>query len=83
MPPYLNVCGQAQQKSEFWAKNIMFWPKMAIFSGPKIFKSVLADRAHRVCYFEVSYAPLPQCIWSGSRNEQIRTAGCPCSIGIL
>ena len=58
MPLYLNVYGQAQQKSKFWAKNIMFWPKMAIFSGPKIFKSGSADRAHRVFHFEVSYAPL-------------------------
>ena len=68
MPLYLNVYGQAQQKSKFWAKNIMFWPKMAIFIGPKIFKSGSADRAHRVCHFEVSYAPLAQCIWPGLPN---------------
>ena len=46
MPPYLNVYGQAQQKTKFWDKNIMFWAKMAIFSGPKIFKSSSADQAH-------------------------------------
>ena len=26
------------RKWPFLAKNIKFWPKMAIFSGPKIFK---------------------------------------------
>ena len=69
MPPYLSVYGQAQQKSKFWAKNIMSWPKMAIFIGPKIFKSGSAERAHRVCHFEVSYAPLAQCMWSGSQKK--------------
>ena len=49
----------------------MFWPKMAIFNGPKIFKSSSADRPYRVYHFEVSYAPLAQCIWSGSPNEQV------------
>ena len=76
MPLYLNVYGQAQQKPKFWPKNIMFWPKIAIFSGPKIYKSGSADRAHRVFHFEVSYAPLAQGIWSGSPNEQIGTCSC-------
>ena len=49
MPPYLNVYGQAQQKSKFWAQNIMFWPKIAIFNGPEIFKSVSAVWPHRDC----------------------------------
>ena len=44
---------------------------MAIFSGPKIFKSGSADRAHRVFHFEVSYVPLAQGIWPGSPSEQI------------
>ena len=35
MPPYLNICGDGEQKSEFWAKN-MFRPKMSIFIGLKI-----------------------------------------------
>ena len=55
-------------KIAIFAKNIKFWPKMAIFSGPKIFKSGSADRAHRVFYFEVSYALLAQWTWSGSPN---------------
>ena len=33
---------------------------MAILIGPNIFKSGLAVRPHRVCHFEVSYAPLAQ-----------------------
>ena len=76
MPLCLNVYRQAEQKSEFWAQNIMFWPKMAIFIGPKIFKCGLADRAHRVFHFEVAYAPLAQGIWPGAPSEQIRTS-CP------
>ena len=65
MPPYLNVCGQGEQKSKFWFKNIMFWPKMVIFSGPKIFKSGSADRPNRVLSNEVSYDPIPQTVWMG------------------
>ena len=63
MPPYLNVCGQGEQKSKFWAKNIMFWPKMVIFIGHKVFKSGSADRSHRVLSNEVSYDPIPQTVW--------------------
>ena len=81
-PLSLNVYGQAQQKSKFWAKNIMFWPKMAIFIGPKIFKSGSADRPHRVDHFEVSYAPLAQGIWAGSSSEQIGPSFCS-SISVL
>ena len=55
MPPYLNVCGQGGQKSKFWAKNIVFCPKMDIFSGPKIFKSGSAVPPHRVLSNEVSH----------------------------
>ena len=47
----------------------MFWPKMAISSGPKIFKSGSADWAHRVFDFEVSYAHVAQCTWTGSPNK--------------
>ena len=58
--PYLNVCGQGEQKSNFWAKNIMLWPKMAIFRGSKIFKKNSSDRPHRVLSNEVSYDPIHQ-----------------------
>ena len=60
MPPYLKVCGQGEQKSKFWAKNIMLWPKMAIFRGSKIFKKNSSDRPHRVLSNEVSYDPIHQ-----------------------
>ena len=72
MPLYLNVYGQAQQKSKFWAKNIMFWPKIAIFNGPKIFKSGSAVRPHRELSNEVSYDPIPQTVWMGARIAQNR-----------
>ena len=42
-----------------FAKNIMFWPKMVIFSGPKIFKSGSAVRPHRGLSSEVSHDPIP------------------------
>ena len=51
-------------ESKFWSKNIMIWPKMVIFSGPKIFKSGSAVRPHRVLSNEVSYDPnLKRCGW--------------------
>lgn len=56
-------------KIHILGQNIMFWPKIAIFNGPKIFKCCSADRAHRVCNFELSSALLAQCILSGSPNE--------------
>ena len=56
---------------------------MAIFSGPKIFKSGSADRAHRVFHFEVSYAPLAQCIRPGSQSEQIRLTSSAHTISAL
>lgn len=55
MPPYLNVCGQGKQRAKFWAKNIVFCPKMDIFSGPKIFKSGSAVPPYRVLSNEVSH----------------------------
>ena len=58
MPPYLNVCGQGGQKSKFWAKNLVFFPKMDIFSGLKIFKSGSAVSPHRVLSNEVSHDPI-------------------------
>ena len=45
------------------------WPKIAIFSGPKSFKSGSAVRPHRDLSNEVSYAPLATCTWSGSTNK--------------
>ena len=37
---YLNVYGQAQQKSKFWAKNIMFGTKWIFLLAQKILKVV-------------------------------------------
>ena len=37
-------------------------------TGPKIILSSSVDQPHPVCPFEVSYAPLAQCIWSGLSN---------------
>ena len=50
----------------------MFWRKIDIFSGPKIFKSVSAVRPHRVLSNEVSHDHssmyMAQCKWSGLPN---------------
>ena len=70
MHPYLNVCGQGDQKSKFWAKNIMFWPKIDIFSGPRIFKSGSAVRPHRGLSNEVSHDPIPLTMSMGGKIVQ-------------
>ena len=45
----------------------MFCPKMAIFIGPKKIFDGSADRPHRVCHFELSYAPIPQTVRMGGK----------------
>ena len=37
----------------------MFWPKMVIFNGPKIFKSGSAIQPHQELSNEVSYDLMP------------------------
>ena len=61
------------------AKRAKFWPKLAIFKGrgsknrfigisrSKFF--IGGGRLYREDHFELSYASLPQCIWTGSPNE--------------
>ena len=53
----------------FGPKTSCFGPKFLFLVVQKFSKSGLADRAHRVCHFEVSYVPLAQIIWSGSPKE--------------
>ena len=48
----------------------MFCPKMAIFIGPKKIFDGSADRPHRVCHFELSYAPIPLTMWMGLKIAQ-------------
>ena len=70
----------------FWTtKNRHFWPKLEVFgqkwpfsdpkghffrSAKKIFDSIIFC-AHLERHFELSYAPIPQCMWRGSAKIQI------------
>ena len=53
MPPYLNVCGQDEQKSKFWAKNIVFCPKIVFLVAQKFLKVVRPFRL--IECFQTSY----------------------------
>ena len=54
------------QNLKFSAKNGHFWTKIAIyFSWPKIFFDGLIFLVYLELRFKLSYAPLPQYMWSG------------------
>ena len=60
------------QNLKFLAKNGHFRTPRAIFFGrPKKFFDSIIFCAHLERHFELSYAPIPQCMWTGSAKIQI------------
>ena len=60
------------QNLKFLAKNGHFrTPRAIFFGGPKTFFDSIIFCTHLEGHFELSYAPIPQCMWSGWAKIQI------------
>ena len=72
-----NVKNFGPKKIAIFGQNLMFWPKMVILGpkGPFLVDQKNIDSltfwSHLERHFDLSYAPMPQCIWSGLPKIQI------------